>query len=121
MKKLYLIGIVLIVLLALGACAKQKTKDESLNDTIEGYKKDVKETVENLEKDAKKTLEKYEKDIAAWFEKDVINNEDIKAIDQKIEEMKEKIADADVLEKTKEKYKEFINKLEDLKERVEDF
>lgn len=121
MKKIYIIGIVLILLLALGACVKQKTKDESLNDTIDGYKKDATEAVEDLGKDAKKKLEEYEKDITTWFEKDVINNEDIKAIDQKIEEMKEKIADADVLEKTKEKYEEFINKLEDLKERAKDF
>lgn len=121
MKKFYIIGIVLIVLLTLVGCAKEKTKEESLNDAIDGYKKDIKESAEDFEKDAKKALEKYEKDVSAWFEKDAINKDDVKKIDQKIEEMKEKIADARILDKTKKKYEEFIDKLEDLKERVENF
>ncbi|MBI9030899.1 hypothetical protein JEZ13_02685 [bacterium] len=106
MKKFYVIGIMLIVLLALVACTKEQSSEEATEQTTkEAFVQEIQD---------------YEKDVTTWFEKEVINDEDVQAINKKIEEMKEKIADEDIVEETKVRFEELIQKLEDLKEKLKE-
>lgn len=102
MKKFYIIGTLLIVLLAFVACTKEQTNEQTDN-------KSVKEMIEG-----------YQNDVSTWWEKEVINNDDVEAINEKIQEMKEKVSDSSIAEETRNEIEDLVRKLEDLKEKAKD-
>jgi len=93
-----------MVLLAFVACTEKKADENATEQT-------TKEVVVE-------EIEGYEQVVSTWFEKEVINDEDIQAINDKIQEMKEKISEKDITEETKTKLEELVKKLEDLKDKT---
>lgn len=112
MKKFYIIGILLIVLLAFVACDKKQVPEQTPEEVLE----EVTEVVQ--EQTIEQTIEAYELDVATWSAKEIITPEDVTAINEKIAEMKEKAADLNVLPDHKTKIEELVQKLEDLKVKV---
>lgn len=109
MKKFYIIGILLMVLLAFVACTKEQAQEQT--------DEQIQEVTEELT--IEQVIKGYEEDVTTWFQKEVLTEEDVTAINEKIETMKNKISEEDILEDAKTQIEGLLKKLEDLKTKAQ--
>lgn len=95
MKKFYIVGILIMVMLVFVACTKDQTKAQDAKKSIE------------------ETLKGYEKEVTDLIENEVVTEENIEKLNEKLDELINELEDEEILEKAKEKSEDLLEKIKE--------